>query len=77
MLFLLAFREDILLVILWGILLTGDNWEHEEIFTDDDEAAGNDLEGWDAAEIPAPPEIKQVELVLMLQLFLELEKNDD
>ncbi|KAF3340518.1 transcription initiation factor IIF subunit alpha [Carex littledalei] len=41
----------------------GDDWEHEEIFTDDDEAVGNDpLEREDLApEIPAPPEIKQDE----------------
>ncbi|XP_051125242.1 transcription initiation factor IIF subunit alpha isoform X2 [Andrographis paniculata] len=39
----------------------GDDWEHEEIFTDDDEAVGNDPEERDdlAPEIPAPPEIKQ------------------
>lgn len=42
--------------------LLGDDWEHEEIFTDDDEAVGNDPEERDdlAPEIPAPPEIKQV-----------------
>lgn len=41
----------------------GDDWEHEEIFTDDDEAVGNDPEERDdlAPEIPAPPEIKQDE----------------
>ncbi|KAJ8642505.1 hypothetical protein MRB53_004253 [Persea americana] len=39
----------------------GDDWEHEEIFTDDDEAVGNDPEERDdlAPELPAPPEIKQ------------------
>uniref|UniRef100_A0A0D3FGA9 Transcription initiation factor IIF subunit alpha n=1 Tax=Oryza barthii TaxID=65489 RepID=A0A0D3FGA9_9ORYZ len=40
----------------------GDDWEHEEIFTDDDEAVDVDPEeGGDLAdpEIPAPPEIKQ------------------
>ncbi|GAA0159346.1 general transcription factor [Lithospermum erythrorhizon] len=39
----------------------GDDWEHEEIFTDDDEAVGNDPEERElfAPEIPAPPEIKQ------------------
>ncbi|XP_073061529.1 transcription initiation factor IIF subunit alpha-like isoform X2 [Primulina eburnea] len=39
----------------------GDDWEHEEIFMDDDEAVGNDPEErLDLAlEIPAPPEIKQ------------------
>ncbi|KAF8077342.1 hypothetical protein N665_1044s0002 [Sinapis alba] len=39
----------------------GDDWEHEEIFTDDDEAAGNDPEEREdllAPEIPAPPEIR-------------------
>uniref|UniRef100_A0A7N0V7E2 Transcription initiation factor IIF subunit alpha n=1 Tax=Kalanchoe fedtschenkoi TaxID=63787 RepID=A0A7N0V7E2_KALFE len=38
----------------------GDDWEHEEIFTDDDEAVGNDPEERDdlAPEVPAPPEIK-------------------
>lgn len=42
--------------------LLGDDWEHEEIFTDDDEAVGNDPEERDdlAPELPAPPEIKQV-----------------
>ncbi|CAN6477591.1 unnamed protein product [Victoria cruziana] len=39
----------------------GDDWEHEEIFTDDDEAVGNDPEEREDLdpEIPAPPEIKQ------------------
>lgn len=39
----------------------GDDWEHEEVFTDDDEAVGNDpAEREDLApELPAPPEIKQ------------------
>lgn len=41
---------------------SGDDWEHEEIFTDDDEAVGNDPEEREdlAPELPAPPEIKQV-----------------
>ncbi|XP_071698222.1 transcription initiation factor IIF subunit alpha-like [Rutidosis leptorrhynchoides] len=41
----------------------GDDWEHEEIFTDDDEAVGNHPEEREdlAPEIPAPPEIKQDE----------------
>ncbi|XP_048447273.1 transcription initiation factor IIF subunit alpha [Pyrus x bretschneideri] len=39
----------------------GDDWEHEEIFTDDDEAVGNNPEEREdlEPEIPAPPEIKQ------------------
>ncbi|PPD85410.1 hypothetical protein GOBAR_DD17645 [Gossypium barbadense] len=38
----------------------GDDWEHEEIFTDDDEAVGNDPEERDLApEVPAPLEIKE------------------
>ncbi|XP_060184276.1 transcription initiation factor IIF subunit alpha [Lycium barbarum] len=37
----------------------GDDWEHEEIFTDDDEAVGIDREEDLVPEIPAPPEIKQ------------------
>ncbi|KAH6837026.1 transcription initiation factor IIF subunit alpha RAP74 [Perilla frutescens var. hirtella] len=39
----------------------GDDWEHEEIFTDDDEAVGIDHEEREdlAPEIPAPPESKQ------------------
>ncbi|XP_059309482.1 transcription initiation factor IIF subunit alpha [Lycium ferocissimum] len=37
----------------------GDDWEHEEIFTDDDEAVGIDREEDLTPEIPAPPEIKQ------------------
>lgn len=42
--------------------LLGDDWEHEEIFTDDDEAVAIDPEEREdlAPEIPAPPEIKQV-----------------
>lgn len=42
--------------------MVGDDWEHEEVFTDDDEAVGNDPEEREelAPEIPAPPEIKQV-----------------
>ncbi|KAL9320770.1 hypothetical protein ACSQ67_012609 [Phaseolus vulgaris] len=41
----------------------GDDWEHEEIFTDDDEAVGNDPEEREdlAPEVPAPPEIKQMD----------------
>ncbi|KAG6418989.1 hypothetical protein SASPL_121197 [Salvia splendens] len=41
----------------------GDDWEHEEIFTDDDEAVGIDPDERDdlAPEIPAPPEIKQAD----------------
>lgn len=45
------------------MIYSGDDWEHEEIFTDDDEAVGNDPEEREdllAPEIPAPPEIKQV-----------------
>ncbi|XWS18138.1 hypothetical protein CRYUN_Cryun32bG0016400 [Craigia yunnanensis] len=39
-----------------------DDWEHEEIFTDDDEAVGNDPEERDLApEVSAPPEIKEDE----------------
>ncbi|KAJ8423448.1 hypothetical protein Cgig2_005319 [Carnegiea gigantea] len=40
----------------------GDDWEHEEIFTDDDEAVAVDPEEREdllAPELPAPPEIKQ------------------
>lgn len=39
----------------------GDDWEHEEIFTDDDEGVANDPEEREdlAPEVPAPPEIKQ------------------
>jgi len=39
----------------------GDDWEHEEVFTDDDEAVENDpAEREDLApELPVPPEIKQ------------------
>lgn len=41
----------------------GDDWEHEEIFTDDDEAVANDPDEREdlGPEIPAPPEIKQDE----------------
>ncbi|KAL8118116.1 hypothetical protein AgCh_015861 [Apium graveolens] len=41
----------------------GDDWEHEEIFTDDDERVENDPEEREdlGPEIPAPPEIKQDE----------------
>lgn len=40
----------------------GDDWEHEEIFTDDDETTAPDREEREdlAPEVPAPPEIKQV-----------------
>lgn len=46
-------------------MYTGDDWEHEETFTDDDEAVGNDPEERDdqVPEGPAPPEIKQVLLI--------------
>nr|KAJ0206154.1 hypothetical protein LSAT_V11C500252590 [Lactuca sativa] len=42
-----------------------DEWEHEEIFTDDDEEVSNDLEEREdllAPKIPDPPEIKQIKL---------------
>ncbi|KAH7298759.1 hypothetical protein KP509_25G058100 [Ceratopteris richardii] len=41
----------------------GDDWEHEETFTDDDEAVGNDPEEREdnGPELQAPPEIKQEE----------------
>ncbi|KAH7836496.1 hypothetical protein Vadar_002077 [Vaccinium darrowii] len=41
----------------------GDDWEHEDTFTDDDEAVGNDYDEQREfdPEIPAPPEIKQDE----------------
>jgi hypothetical protein len=42
-------------------VVTGDDWEHEEIFTDDDEGVDNPDEREDLdPEVPAPPEIKQV-----------------
>ncbi|KAE9461617.1 hypothetical protein C3L33_06474, partial [Rhododendron williamsianum] len=46
-----------------GVHLPCDDWEHEETFTDDDEAVGNDPEEREdlGPEIPAPPEIKQDE----------------
>lgn len=39
----------------------GDDWEHEEIFTDDDETCYTEEREELAPEIPAPPEIKQDE----------------
>ncbi|CAM6092492.1 unnamed protein product [Calypogeia fissa] len=42
----------------------GDDWEHEETFTDDDEAVGNDADEREDQvnpEVPPPPEIKQEE----------------
>ena len=55
---------------IWCQLLLGDDWEHEEIFTDDDERVENDPEEREdlGPEIPAPPEIKQVYLVWLWQL---------
>lgn len=49
------------------LYVVGDDWEHEEIFTDDDEAVGNDPEEREdlAPEVPAPPEIKQVFLYII------------
>ena len=46
----------------------GDDWEHEETFTDDDEAVGNDPEEREeqVPEGPAPPEIKQVNGLLFV-----------
>lgn len=51
-----------LLFIIKSPFIVGDDWEHEEIFTDDDEAVGNNPEEREdlEPEIPAPPEIKQV-----------------
>lgn len=39
--------------------LLGDDWEHEEIFTDDEEAMDPEEREDLAPEIPAPPEIRQ------------------
>lgn len=53
----------------------GDDWEHEEIFTDDDEAVGNEPHEREdlAPEAPPPPEIKVCMLVfLLLGLFAEM-----
>lgn len=52
------------------LLSLGDDWEHEEIFTDDDEAVGIDPDEREdlAPEIPAPPEIKQVIISVLLPL---------
>ncbi|KAB5519099.1 hypothetical protein DKX38_023418 [Salix brachista] len=46
-----------------GLNKQGDDWEHEEIFTDDDEAVAIDPEEREdlAPEAPAPPEIKQMD----------------
>lgn len=63
------------------MIYSGDDWEHEEIFTDDDEAVGNDPEEREdllAPEIPAPPEIKQVciyYIVLHLQCIFSVKLN--
>ena len=66
------FRRRTAFLMQWPILflsaedtyesVIGDDWEHEEIFTDDDETVGNDPEEREdlAPEVPAPPEIKQV-----------------
>lgn len=52
---------------LGGGFIIGDDWEHEEIFTDDDEAVGNDPEEReDLAPEAAPPEIK----VCIISLYL-------
>lgn len=64
-------KNVIFLFLTW--LSVGDDWEHEEIFTDDDEAVGIDAEEREdlAPEVPAPPEIKQVSHnlhVLLLKL---------
>ena len=50
--------------LIWKFSLSGDDWEHEETFTDDDEAVDIDPEERAdlAPEIPAPPEIKQVDI---------------
>lgn len=55
------------MLYLCGLFISlGDDWEHEETFTDDDEAVGNDPEEREdlGPEISAPPEIKQVSLLL-------------
>lgn len=42
--------------------ILGDDWEHEQIFTDDEEAIDPEEREDLAPEIPAPPEIRQVRL---------------
>lgn len=56
-----------------SFIVLGDDWEHEEIFTDDDEAVGNDPEEREdlAPEIPAPPEIKQVIYTFIMLLTFQ------
>jgi hypothetical protein len=55
-----------------GIALSGDDWEHEETFTDDDEAVDIDPEERAdlAPEIPAPPEIKQVDRIIHFKIIM-------
>ncbi|KAG6768915.1 hypothetical protein POTOM_024527 [Populus tomentosa] len=52
----------------------GDDWEHEEIFTDDDEAVAIDPEEREdlAPEVPAPPEIKQVMKLALAVWFMSV-----
>ena len=51
-------------ILAWfcNLCLSGDDWEHEETFTDDDEAVDVDIEERPDLADPeaAPPEIKQV-----------------
>ena len=55
-------------------MVAGDDWEHEEIFTDDDEAVANDPDEREdlGPEIPAPPEIKQVYFFIFIFLVPNL-----
>ncbi|KAF9679362.1 hypothetical protein SADUNF_Sadunf06G0007100 [Salix dunnii] len=52
----------------------GDDWEHEDIFTDDDEAVAIDPEEREdlAPEVPAPPEIKQFAKLALALWFMSL-----
>jgi len=59
-----------MLASFWNLCLSGDDWEHEETFTDDDETLDIDIEERpDLADPEAPPpEIKQVNRDMMCLL---------
>jgi len=59
-----------MLASFWNLCLSGDDWEHEETFTDDDETLDIDIEERPDLVDPeaAPPEIKQVNRDMMCLL---------
>lgn len=50
---------SVVFTFLYFAFIVGDDWEHDEIFSDDEENTLEEIEDF-ATEVPAPPKFKQV-----------------